>query len=158
LGYENFCNEVKNFLIAIMKVFNKRASFDYTILETLEAGISLTGGEARSVRTGHINLTNSYVKIIDKEAYLINANIPIPGKLHYDATSTRKLLLHKGEILDFLVKSKSKKLTIVPIVIYTKKRLIKLEIGLAKSKKVFEKKEAKKKQDIKRDIEREISG
>lgn len=141
----------------LMKIFNKRATFDYEILETLEAGVVLSGGEARAVRTGHINLTNSFVKLIDKEAFLVNANIPIPDKKNYDATTSRKLLLHKGQILDFLVKSKAKKLTIVPIVVYTKGRLIKLEIGLAKSKKVFEKKEAKKKLDIKRDIDREIS-
>jgi SsrA-binding protein len=141
-----------------MKIFNKRANFDYSILETLEAGISLTGGEARAVRTGHINLTNSFVKIIEKEAFLVNANIPIPDKRNYDATTTRKLLLHKGQILDFLIKSKAKKLTIIPIVVYTKGRLIKLEIGLAKSKKVFEKKEAQKKLDIKRDIDREVNG
>jgi len=141
-----------------MKIFNKRANFDYTILETLEAGISLTGGEARAVRTGHINLTNSFVKIIEKEAFLFNANILIPDKKNYYATASRKLLLHKGEILDFLVKSKAKKLTIIPIVVYTKGRLIKLSIGLAKSKKVFEKKEAQKKLDIKRDIDREVNG
>lgn len=140
-----------------MKIFNKRANFDYQILETLEAGISLTGGEARAVRTGHINLTNSFVKIIEKEAFLFNANILIPDKKNYDATVSRKLLLHKGEILDLLVKSKAKNLTIIPIVVYTKGHLIKLEIGLAKSKKVFEKKEAQKKLDIKRDIDREIS-
>lgn len=140
------------------EIFNKRAEFDYQILEKLEAGLSLSGGEARAVRTGHINLTNSYIKIINKEAFLLNANIPIPDKKNYDATQSRKLLLHKGEILDFLVKSKAKKLTIIPIVVYTKGRLIKLSIGLAKSKKVFEKKEAKKKEDIKRDIDREISG
>ena len=141
-----------------MKIFNKRANFDYQILETLEAGISLTGGEARAVRTGHINLTNSFVKIIEKEAFLFNANILIPDKKNYYATASRKLLLHKGEILDFLVKSKAKKLTIIPIVVYTKGRLIKLSIGLAKSKKVFEKKEAQKKLDIKRDIDREVNG
>lgn len=140
-----------------MEIFNKRANFDYQILEKIEAGISLSGGEARAVRTGHINLTNSYVKIINKEAFLLNANILIPDKKNYDATQSRKLLLHKGEILDLLVKTKAKNLTIIPIVVYTKGRLIKIEIGLAKSKKVFEKKEAKKKLDIKRDIDREIS-
>lgn len=140
-----------------MQTFNKRVEFDFNIFEKIEAGIVLSGGEARAVRTGHIDLTNSFVKIIENEAYLVNANIPIPGKRQYDPTTSRKLLLHKSQILDFLVKSKQKKLTIVPIVIYTKERLIKLEIALAKSKKAFEKKEAKKKEDIKRDIDRELS-
>jgi SsrA-binding protein len=140
-----------------MKIFNKRASFDYQVLEKIEAGISLSGGEARAARTGHINLTNSYVKILDNEAYLINANIPVPDKKNYDPTVSRKLLLHKSQILNLLVKSKQKKLTIIPIVVYTKGHLIKLEIALAKSKKVFEKKDAKKLEDIKRDNDREIS-
>jgi len=140
-----------------MKIFNKRARFDYQILEKIEAGISLSGGEARATRTGHINLTNSFIKIINKEAYLVNANIPVPDKISYDSTASRKLLLHKSQILDLLTKSKQKKLTIVPIAVYTKGRLIKLEIALAKSKKVFEKKQVIKLKDIKRDIDREIS-
>ncbi len=140
-----------------MKIYNKRAHFDYEVLEKLEAGISLSGGEAKAIRTGHITLTGSYVKIIGTEAYLVNANVPINGKKNYDPTQSRKLLLHKSEILNFLVKSKQKKLTIIPLSVYNNKRLIKLEIALAKSKKVFEKKEAKKKEDIKRDIEREMS-
>jgi SsrA-binding protein len=139
-----------------MKIFNKRVRFDYQILERIEAGISLSGGEARAVRTGHINLTGSFVKIINKEAYLVNANIPVPDKRYYDPTASRKLLLHKGQILDLLTKSKQKKLTIVPVSVYTKRRLIKLEIALAKSKRVFEKKEAQKKVDIQRDIDLEL--
>jgi len=139
-----------------MKTFNKRARFDYQILESIEAGISLTGGEARAVRTGHINLTGSFVKIINKEAYLINANIPVPNKRYYDPTASRKLLLHKGQILDLLTKTKQKKLTLVPISVYTKKRLIKLELALARSKRVFEKKEAQKKADIQRDTDLEL--
>lgn len=139
-----------------MKILNKRARFDYQILETIEAGISLTGGEARAVRTGHINLTGSFVKIINKEAYLVNANIPVPNKRYYEPTASRKLLLHKGQILDLLTKTKQKKLTLVPVSVYTKRRLIKLELALAKSKRVFEKKEAQKKVDIQRDIDLEL--
>jgi SsrA-binding protein len=139
-----------------MKIFNKRARFDYQILEKIEAGISLTGGEARAARTGHINLTNAFVKIINKEAYLVNANIPVPDKRSYDPTATRKLLLHKSQILDLLTKSKQKKLTIVPIAVYTKGHLIKLELALAKSKRVFEKREMQKKADIQRDIDLEL--
>ncbi len=139
-----------------MKIFNKRARFDYQILEKIEAGISLSGGEARAVRTGHINLTGSFVKIINREAYLVNANIPVPDKKYYEPTVSRKLLLHKGQILDLLTKMKQKNLTIVPVSVYTKKRLIKLEIALAKSKRLFEKKEAQKKVDIQRDIDMEL--
>jgi SsrA-binding protein len=139
-----------------MKILNKRARFDYQILDTLEVGISLSGGEARAVRTGHINLTGSFVKIINKEAFLVNANIPVPDKRYYEPTASRKLLLHKGQILDLLTKTKQKKLTIVPVSVYTKRRLIKLEIALAKSKRLFEKKEAQKKVDIQRDIDIEL--
>jgi SsrA-binding protein len=139
-----------------MKIINKRARFDYQVLESIEAGISLTGGEARAIRTGHINLTGSFVKIINKEAYLVNASIPVPNKRYYEPTASRKLLLHKGQILELLTKTKQKKLTIVPISVYTKQRLIKLELALAKSKRVFEKKEAQKKVDIQRDIDLEL--
>ena len=140
-----------------MKIFNKRVRFDYQILEKLEVGVSLTGGEARAIRTGHITLTGSFVKIINKEAYLVNANVPIADKRNYNPTVSRKLLLHKTQILDLLTKTKQKKLTLVPLSIYTKRRLIKLEIALAKSKKVFEKRAAQKKVDIGRDLELELA-
>ncbi len=139
-----------------MKIFNKRANFDYQIEEKLEAGISLNGGEAKAVRTGHLNLTNSFAKIIGDEAYLINANVPINGALNYNPTRSRKLLLHKKQIYQILAKSKAKNLTFVPISMYTKGRLIKVELGLGKSKKKFEKKESLKKRDQKREIEKEF--
>jgi SsrA-binding protein len=141
-----------------MKIFNKRARFDYQVLESIEAGISLSGGEAKAVRTGHVNLTGSFVKIINGEAYLVNANIPIAGKLNYNPSRSRKLLLHKSQIIDLLVKTKREKLTLVPIVIYTKKRLVKLEVALGKGKRKFEKKEALKKIDIQRDIDNDLKG
>ncbi len=139
-----------------MKVFNKRARFDYQILEKFEAGVSLSGGEAKAVRTGHLNLTNSFAKIIGDEAFLINANIPIQGAKDYNPTRSRKLLLHKKEIYGIKAKSKAKNLTLVPISMYTKGRLIKIELGLGKSKKKFEKKEELKKRVQKREIEKEF--
>ena len=139
-----------------MKIFNKRAGFDYELFEKLEAGISLSGGEAKAARLGHVTLTGSYIKIVDGEAFLINADIPVPGKLNYDSRRTRKLLLHKSEIISLLTKSKQSKLTLIPIVIYTEKRLIKLEIALAKSKRKFEKKEAQKMLDVQRDVEMDL--
>lgn len=138
-----------------MKIFNKRASFDYEVLETIEAGIVLSGGEAKAARMGQISLTSSYVKFVDNEAYLLNANIPIPGKKQYDPTQSRKLLLHKSQILNWEVKMKQRKLTVIPLSVYNSKRLIKLEIALAKSKKTFQKKEKVKQHDIQLDIERE---
>ncbi|MEK7497750.1 MAG: SsrA-binding protein SmpB [Patescibacteria group bacterium] len=139
-----------------MKIFNKRARFDYKILDKIEAGIVLSGGEARAVRTGHLNLTNSFAKILGSEVYLVNANIPVPGKKDYSPTRSRKLLLHRSEIVSTATKLKAKKLTLVPISMYTTHGLIKVELGLGKSKKKFEKKELLKKKDIQRDIDREL--
>lgn len=139
-----------------MNIFNKRAGFDYEIFDKLEAGISLNGGEARAVRTGHINLNNSFAKIIGNEAYLVNADIPVPGKLNYTQTRSRKLLLHRSEIANLELNLKQKKLTLIPLKVYTKGRLIKLELALAKSKRKFEKKDSIKKKDIQRDIDREL--
>ncbi len=139
-----------------MKILNKRAGFNYTIFEKIEAGIVLTGGEARAIRTGHINLSNSYAKIISNEVYLVNADVPIAGAKDYDSTHARKLLLNRGEIINLETKIKQKKLTLVPTKVYTKARLIKVELGLAKSKREFEKKQVIKERDIKRDLDREL--
>jgi len=110
------------------------------------------GGEARSIRNHNADLSNSFVKIIGNEAFLVNANIPIEGKLNYDSTRSRKLLLHKKEIISILSNIKAKKLTLVPTKMYNKGRKIKLEIALAKTKRKFEKKESIKKKDIEKEI------
>jgi SsrA-binding protein len=141
-----------------MRIFNKRAKFNYKLEnERIEAGISLTGGEAKAVRTGHLDLTNSFAKIVGGEVFLINANIPVLGA-KYAPTRTRKLLLHRKEIISILSKMRQKKLTLVPIKMYTKDRLIKLELALGKSKRKFEKKEAIKKKDLIREVEKEFQG
>ena len=141
-----------------MKLINKKARFHYNLLERIEAGISLNGGEAKAVRLGHVNLSNSFAKILQGEIYLVNANIPIEGKKDYSPTRSRKLLLHKSEIISIQSKIKAKKLTLVPTKLYTKRRLVKVEIALAKTKREFEKKEAIKRKDIKREIARELRG
>ena len=138
-----------------MKIFNKRVGFDYILLEKLEAGIVLNGKEAKAIKNGQIDLTHAYVKVMNGEAYLINANINADlGEL--SQTRSRKLLLHRSEVYSIEAKSKQKNLTIVPTKVYTKGPLIKLEIALAKSKKKFEKRESIKKKDLTRDIEREL--
>ncbi len=134
-----------------MKIFNKRARFDYRILEKIEAGVALTGGEAKAVRTGHANLTNSYAKVINDEAYLINANIPVGGA-KYEPTRSRKLLLHKREITTINAKIKAQKLTLVPLSMYTSHSLVKVELGLGKSKLKYQKRELIKKRDLERDM------
>jgi len=139
-----------------MKIYNKRAKFDYKLEDkTYEAGISLSGGEARAVRTGHLDLSQSHSRIMNGEAFLINANIPVLGS-KLQSTRARRLLLHKHEIVSILTKMKQRKLTLVPIKMYTKGRLIKVELSLGKTKRKFEKRDLIKKKDIQREIEREL--
>ena len=144
-----------------MKITNRRAFYDFQILERFEAGIRLTGAEVKSVRGERASLTGSFVKIIGGEAYLVNALIPpyeYARPADYDEKRTRKLLLHKAQLLTFKHKLASTSLTLVPLSIYIKKGLIKLEIGLAKGKKAYEKREALKKRDLERDLSQELKG
>ncbi|HLE49074.1 MAG TPA: SsrA-binding protein SmpB [Patescibacteria group bacterium] len=135
-----------------MVIYNKKAKFNYKLFETFEAGIVLSGSEAKSIRTHRIDLSNSYAKIIQNEVFLINANVPIPGKKDYDSTRTRKLLLHTREITSIQSKIKANKLTLVPVKLYNTGHLFKLQLALAKAKRKFEKKDSIKKKDIEREI------
>ncbi len=142
-----------------MRIFNKKARFEYELMgEGVEAGISLKGAEARAIREGRGDLSQSFVKVLGNEAYLVNANIPATGLANYDSTRTRKLLLHHQETLTLATKMKQKKLQIVPIRMYNKRRLIKVYLELGKPKRKFEKKEAIKRHDIDRDIAKEFKG
>jgi SsrA-binding protein len=143
-----------------MKVTNKRAFYDYTISDRFEAGINLTGAEVKAVKTEHADLTGSFVRIIGSEAYLVNAKIfPLPYARpeNYEETRTRKLLMHKKEIISLKSKTDGANMALVPISLYDKGGLIKVEVGLGKGKKKYDKKEAKKRQDIERDIEQELA-
>lgn len=139
---------------------NKKAYFDYEILERFEAGMVLTGQEVKSIKSGRINLAGSYVVIKNGEAFLLNADIPAYQPKNappdYDSSRLRKLLLNKSEIKYLLGKSQEKHLTLLPLKVYTKKGKIKLEFGLAKGRQKFSKKELLKKRDIKREIEIEL--
>jgi len=139
-----------------MQAHNRKAKFNYRFYEKYEAGLVLSGAEVKAIKKGLIDISAAYVKIIEREAFLINANIPVEGKKDYNSTQTRKLLLHKGQITTIQSKVKAKKLTIVPTRVYSKGRLIKAEIALAKAKKQYEKKDLLKRRDIERDIEREL--
>lgn len=142
-----------------MKIDNKRAKFEYELTgEGIEAGIALKGMEAKSIREGRGDLSNAFVKIIGTELFLVNANIPASGIAGYDSIRSRKLLLHKREILSLITKSKQKKLQIVPVRMYNKGRLVKLYCELGVGKRKFDKKAAIKAHDIKRDIEKEFRG
>lgn len=142
-----------------MNIANKKARFEYELVgDGVEAGISLLGAEAKSVREGRVDISQSAVRILGDEVFLVNANIPAPGLQKYNSTRIRKLLLHRGEILSLVTKMKQKKLQIVPIRVYNKGRLIKLYLELGRAKRKFEKKEALKRHDINRDIEKEFKG
>jgi len=143
-----------------MKITNKKAFFNYTLTETFEAGVNLLGHEVKSVRLGKADLTGSFVKIVGNEAFLINAKIfPYQNSQSegYDERRTRKLLLHKNEIISLKSKTDGANLALVPVSMYLKNGFIKLEVGLGKGKKQYEKRESIKKKDIQRDIERELS-
>ncbi len=140
-----------------MQIFNRRANFDYKLeSERFEAGLVLTGAEAKAVRTGHADLSQSALRFVGGELWLINANLPQEGVANYNPTKMRKLLLHKSEIISILTKSKQRKLTLVPIKLYNKGRLVKLSLALGKSKRKFEKKELIKQKDIEREFEQEF--
>lgn len=142
-----------------MKIVNRKFHREYTEIEKYEAGIMLTGAEVKSVRAGSIRLEDSFVRILGSGAYLINADIPIyqfARPQSYDSRRSRKLLLHKKELLRLKVKmAASTGLTVAPVSCYNKGALIKLEIALVKGRREVEKKRLVKNRDIKRDQERE---
>lgn len=137
---------------------NKKANFDYLLFDKFEAGIALLGTEIKSIRKNGANLKDSYVKITDNlEAYLINCHISpyeFGNIYNHEPRRERKLLLNKKEILKILNKVKQEKYTIVPVRMYFSSRWVKLEIALAKGKKLYDKRESLKKKDIQRDINR----
>ena len=140
---------------------NKKAFFDYQIIEKIEAGIVLTGQEVKSLKTRGINLSGSYVIVKGNEVFWIGANIPAyqPKNVssEYGPQRSRKLLLKKEEIKKLIGKSKQKGLTLIPLKLYTtNKGIIKLEIGLAKGRKKTDKRELIRKRESQRQIEREL--
>lgn len=140
-----------------MNIINKKVKFNYSLTdEKVEAGIALSGAEAKSIRENRVDLSRSVVRIVGNEMYLINTNIPTIGHLKLQADRMRKLLLHRSEIISLATKAKQQKLTLVPVRLYTKGRLVKLEVALGKTKAKFEKKEAIKQKDIEREIEQQF--
>lgn len=137
---------------------NRKARHDYDIEETYEAGIVLTGSEIKSVRAGRVNLRGSYAKVFNNEVYLYDAHIsPYEQSgtfFNHEPMRPRKLLLHRREIsrLDGLVRQKG--LTLVPLKLYFKGRRAKLELGVARGKKSYDKREDIAKREAQRDIER----
>ena len=144
-----------------MTILNRRATHDYQILETLEAGIHLTGPEVKSVKGERMSLEGSFVKVVGGEIYLVNAQIfpyPFARPEGYDPKRSRKLLLHKREILNLKNKLATARLTLIPLECYNSHGFIKLKIALAKGKKEYEKREKIKKKDLDREVERQMRG
>ena len=136
---------------------NKKAFHDFFVSDLVEAGISLQGSEVKSLRQGGCSLNDSFVQIIDGEVYLKNAYIKPYDKTSSfapDTKRTRKLLLHKDQILSLSKKSSEKGYTIIPTKIYFSKGKVKLEIGLGKGKKLYDKRQSLKESDIKKEISR----
>lgn len=139
---------------------NRKARYDYEILDSYEAGLALRGCEVKSIKTGHISLKGSYVVIKDNEAYLINAFVPPYQPANtpddYNPERSRKLLLKKSEIQSLIGKSKQKGLTLIPLKIYTKQGKIKLGFAVGKGKRKTDKREAIKKREVEREMQRKI--
>ncbi|MFZ2072694.1 MAG: SsrA-binding protein SmpB [Minisyncoccia bacterium] len=138
---------------------NRKAYFNYEILEKYEAGIELLGTEVKSVRAGKMSLEGAFVIVRGGEAFLINANIPPyqpnNSPKDYEPLRNKKLLLTKKELTELAGSEKNKSLTIVPISVYNKGRKIKVEIALVKGKKKYDKRETIKKRETEREVRRE---
>ena len=138
---------------------NKKARFNYEILETYEAGIELKGTEVKSVRMSKINISDGYVSIDNSEAYLKQVHISPyeQGNIfNVDPLRVRKLLLHKSEINKHIGETTLKGYTIIPLKVYLKRGKVKVEIGLARGKKLYDKRESLAKKDADRRMQREL--
>jgi len=139
---------------------NRKAYYNYEIIEKYEAGLVLQGQEVKSIKMGHINLSGSYVVFKNTEPYLIGAKIPPyqpkNAPENYNPEQSRKLLLNKKEIEYLIGKVNERGFTLIPLKVYDKNGRIKVEFGLAKGKKKFNKKEKIKKRDVGRQIQREL--
>ncbi len=139
-------------------VSNRRARFEYEILDSYEAGIVLKGSEVKSLRVGKANLQDSYAVVKDNEVWLMNMHISPyeqANQFNHEPTRTRKLLLTKAEIAKLHSKSNEKGLTLVPLKLYFKKGIVKVELGIAKGKKLHDKRESIKERDVEREMRRQ---
>ncbi len=140
-----------------MEILNRRARYDYEIIDTFEAGIVLTGTEIKSIRLGKVNIKDSYAIIKNNEIYLLNTHISLYEKgniFNHDENRTRKLLMHKKEILKLNNKVSLENYTLIPLKIYFNKGRAKVEIGLCKGKKNYDKRESIKERDLEREMKK----
>ena len=138
----------------MIEIKNKKAYFDYYILEEFETGIVLSGTEIKSIRKGSVDLKDTFINIKNNEAYLLNmyiAKYEEGNIFNHDERRTRKLLLHKKEILKLKEKIQIEGYTLIPLKLYFKKNIVKVLIGLAKGKKVYDKRASIKEKDLKKE-------
>lgn len=138
---------------------NRKAKFEYELYDTFEAGIELRGTEIKSIRAGQISLSEAYVRTNGKQAWLVRAHIAPydqASTFNHDPERERRLLLHKREISDLWDGIRLKGMTVVPTILYLKDGLAKVEIALAKGKRQFDKRQAIKKRDMARDVNRAL--
>lgn len=152
---------MKSILVMIMKIIcsNKKASFEYFILEKYEAGIKLTGTEIKSIRAGKCNINDAYVIIKDNRPYILNMHIAKyeQGNIfNHDETRTRELLLHKHEAIKLATKVKLDGLALVATKAYFEGSLVKIEVALCRGKKLEDKREAMKEREFKRNVLKEV--
>jgi SsrA-binding protein len=140
---------------------NRKARHEYSIQDSFEAGIALTGTEIKSVRAGKVSLAEAYARIEKGEAWLVGANISpwdTGNRYNHEPKRPRKLLIHRDEIVDLLMKTKAKGLTLVPLKMYiTGRGIAKLEIGLAKGKQLHDRRRDIAERDSRREVERAIA-
>lgn len=138
---------------------NRKARHDYTVVDTMEAGIVLQGTEIKSIRNGRINLKDGFARVRNGEVYLLNVHISPyeQGNIfNHDPLRTRKLLLHKKQIAKLITETKNTGITIVPLKVYIRNGYAKVLIGLAKGKKQYDKREDLKRKEINREIDRTL--
>ncbi len=138
-------------------ISNRKARFEYEILDTFEAGIVLVGSEVKSLRQGKANLQDSYALVKNGEVWLLNMHInpyEQANQFNHDPLRTRKLLLNKSEIAKLQIKTNEKGLTLIPLKLYFSKGIAKVELGIGKGKKLHDKRESVKERDVAREMQR----
>jgi SsrA-binding protein len=144
-----------------VKITNKKALHDYHIMESLEAGVELYGHEVKSIREGRLDLGQAFVRVLNNQLFLVNAHIPLFKNAtmeDYQANRSRRLLAHRSQIDSLIGKISGKGVALVPVSVYDKNNFIKVQVGLGKSKKEFDKRRVVKERDHKRRVEQELKG
>ena len=136
---------------------NRKARHDYTVLDAIECGIVLTGTEVKSVRQGQVSLSGSYGAVLKGELWLLGADIAaykFGNRFNHEPKSQRKLLVHAKEVRELQLKTEAKGLTLVPLKVFLKRGKIKLDLGVCRGKQLHDKRDALKKKDLRRELER----